>query len=83
MQGHFWEKPAKKLNADLDVSNNTKAVGQILNMMREGLITEESAAAWIQSLDQKSKIEERENTNNEILEKLDSLNSAMDNRSDE
>lgn len=80
MQGHFWEKPAKKLGADITMDNNTKATRQILNMMKEGLITEESASAWIQSIDQKSKLEERENTNKEILEKLNTINDAMEHR---
>ncbi len=83
MQGHFWEKPAKKLGSDITMDNNTKATKQILNMMKEGLITEESASAWIQSIDQKSKLEERENTNKEILEKLNTINSAMEKKIDE
>ena len=65
------------------MDNNTKATKQIINMMKEGLITEESASAWIQSIDQKSKLEERENTNKEILEKLNTINSAMEKKIDE
>lgn len=80
IHGYFWEKPAKKLDGEVSMDNNTKATQQILNMMREGLITEESAAAWIQSIDQKSKLEERENTNKEILEKLNTINAAMEHR---
>lgn len=83
MQGKFWEKPAKRLDGDVAMDNNTKATQQILNMMRDGLITEESAGIWIHSLDQKSKLEERENTNKEILEKLNTINSAMEKRDEQ
>lgn len=83
IHGYFWEKPAKKLDGEVSMDNNTKATQQILNMMREGLITEESAAAWIQSIDQKSKLEERENTNKEILDKLNTINSAMEKKDEQ
>lgn len=83
MQGYFWEKPAKKLEGQVDVSNNTRAIEQIVKMLGDGLITEESAAAWLQTIDQKSKVEERENTNKEILEKLNTINSAMEKKDEQ
>ena len=80
IHGKFWEKPAKKLESDVNLDDNTIATKQILSMMNKGLITEESASTWIHTLDQKSKLEERENTNKEILEKLNTINSAMEKR---
>ena len=80
IQGKFWEKPAKKMEGEVELDDNTIATKQILSMMNKGLITEESASTWIHTLDQKSKLEERENTNKEILEKLNTINSAMEKR---
>lgn len=83
INGYFWEKPARKFEGDIELTNNSKAAEQVLQMMKDGLITEESANAWIHSLKQKSDIEEKENTNKEILEKLDTLNNSLDKRTDE
>ncbi len=71
--GLFWEAPAKGLPKRFSTEDNAKAVKQVTEMVQDGMVTQSAASNLMSLIDNKSKIEEREETNSEILEKLNNL----------
>lgn len=83
LQGMFWEIPGRKLEENISVDNNIEAIKKIVAMAQCGQISEGCATNWIQMLEQKSKVEEREGVNKEIIERLDKFDDMMKEKSAE
>jgi len=81
LQGMFWEIPARKLDENVGVDNNIESIKKIVQMTESGKISEGCANNWIQMLEQKSRIEEREQVNKEIISRLDRFEGMMKERS--
>lgn len=71
--GLFWAAPAEEMSKRFVIEDNAKAVKQITEMVQDGTVTISAASDLMALIDDKSKIEEREDTNSEILEKLNNL----------
>jgi len=81
LHGVWWDKPTRKIEEDIPLDDNTESMKKILYLLKNGSITEESATTWIHLLNQKSNVNERENINKEILEKIDQINSRISDKS--